>query len=129
MAILDGLVVFVMLQEMYISCYMHEIPLKICITTQVNHKIVGPKTVFFLGDFKNISKYHNKRNVAITSVSFPFLFEVIFKSSTTYIDISPRERHFWLVTILHPFEVKILDHISFLMMSSSIMKTEKSNIS
>ena len=129
MAILDGLVVFVMLQEVYISCYMHEIPLKICITTQVNHKIVGPKTVFFHGDFNNIRKYCNKRNVAITSVSFPFLFEVIFKSSTTYIDISPRERHFWLVTILHPFEVKILDHISFLMMSTSIMNTEKSNIS
>ena len=74
MAILDGLVVFVMLQEMYISCYMHEIPLKICITTQVNHKIVGPKTVFFHGDFNNIRKYCNKRNFAITSVTFPFLF-------------------------------------------------------
>ena len=61
MAILDGLVVFVMLQEMYISCYMHEIPLKICITTQVNHKIVGPKTVFFHGDFNNIRKNCNKR--------------------------------------------------------------------
>ena len=36
----DGLVVFVTLQEVYISCFMHEIPLKICITTQVNHKIV-----------------------------------------------------------------------------------------
>ena len=75
MAILDGLVVFVMLQEMYISCYMHEIPLKICITTQVNHKIVGPKNVFFHGDFNNISKYYDKRNVTITSVTFPFLFE------------------------------------------------------
>ena len=40
MAILDGLVVFITLQELYISCYMHEIPLKICITTQVNHKLL-----------------------------------------------------------------------------------------
>ena len=59
MAILDGLVVFITLQELYISCYMHEIPLKICITTQVNHKIVGLKISFLRRNFDNRTRLNN----------------------------------------------------------------------
>ena len=127
MAILDGLVVFITLQELYISCYMHEIPLKICITTQVNHKIVGLKISFLQRNFDKSTRLNSHDGWAVCRYIFNVFhsgLKVIFKSST-YIDMSPRERHFWLVTILHPLEANMFDHISFLMLSSKIMNREK----